>query len=271
MFMAEIIKLKNDFTCDLVNQKEAIVRANFHKMRLLSSKELYEAFYKGTKKHVSPAWSGTLCAYEAQHKLLSNFVQFFDVRSRITYVFEVPSKFVGSKGSILAVNHELDKNGNPLIDFEDKNSVVFIKVRQPSKIKLIEHFPQTDGWYEVEEDLALPIDKPASPSNQNARLLSRLEEQAYVGLALQGDWKLGIYSARITLSLQFSHAAEAFCVKELSQESYPDQASDQISILKSISEEAERSLILLSKLVDKKLLAPIQELISEIKGLYYRR
>jgi hypothetical protein len=114
-----------------------------------------------------PCWTGTMTAYEEPGKKFGKTVEYVDYKTKIRYVFEVPSQYVGEKNAILVSEHpdyKLEMDGN--------NRIIRAAI-----VDLIEKFPAINGWYLADSKHGIPSENKVSKSNSNERYLKRKEKR----------------------------------------------------------------------------------------------
>jgi hypothetical protein len=156
-----------------------------------------------------------MVAYERPGKKLGKTISYYDPAVNITYIFEVPRKAVGAKDIALAVNHSFDAWGNPLIAFEyGKGWSLIAKVKDKSRIGIIEDFPQFDAWYKMDEIFGVPSGKRVSRFSPQARFLVRTAEP-FVGFAVRGFDSFDFFGSprTVDLSVKLHEKREAFGIK----------------------------------------------------------
>ena len=159
--------------------EEALVKAEKENRVIASNKRLDQIFVGGDEwKSIKAAlwcWSGTMTAYEEPGKKFGKTVEYVDDKTKIRYVFEVPSQYVGEKDSILVAEHpdyKLENDGN--------NRII-----RTAFVDLIARFPaESNKWYLTDPKHGIPIGEQVKDSDSNARYLWRIEKR--VGLSARG-------------------------------------------------------------------------------------
>ncbi len=269
---ANVVKIAQYDGKQGLNQRQAVEIANTRRFNLLTNKQLDERLVKTgawkSEKEVYPAWSATMGAYEAPRKKLANIIQFTDSDTKINYTFEVPENMRNTKDVILAVNQMVDSQGRPLITYEDKGgNDVLVKVHDPSKIKIIEAFPRSDGWYMTDPEFGIPTGSKVNSSDPDARYLWQLDGSSYVGLAARWYGDFFVYVRRYVLLggrpssrlgvLGIESGAQAPAAPEIKSNGQPS--------IKELAVSAENALNSIVGKVDEVLIQPIRALVDAAK------
>jgi len=255
-----------------LTQRQAVETANQRKLNLLTNKQFDERLVLTDtwkkEKEVYPAWSGTLGAYESPRKKLANIIQYTDPETKVTYTFEVPQKMQGAKDIALAVNHMVDAQGRPLITYENKGeNDVIVKIADQSKIKVVEDFPRSDGWYATDPEFGIPTGSKISSSNSDARYLWQVDGGSYVGLAARRYYGFNIDVRRDVLLVRrpsdragvlgMESGAQAPAAPEIKSNGQPN--------LKELAVNAENALNNIVGKVDEVFVKPIRALVDAAK------
>jgi len=125
--------------------EEALRRADGEGRVMLSNKRM-SSDYKGMKNHdlrlyrsmidESPFWTGTLFAYEKRGGEIGKEIVYEDGRTKVRYIFPVPSEHQGKRDAVLVAEHPdfiLAADGND-------------RVVQASKVGIVEGFPGRERY-----------------------------------------------------------------------------------------------------------------------------
>jgi hypothetical protein len=132
--------------------------------RIANNVDVDPVYMSGDAKKV--AFTGFL-AYAAPGKEFGETIHFGNA------VLHVPKKFQGMKDTALYLGSrsvEVSSNGKLSMSITDEK-----------KVKVIEGFPATDGYYITEPTSGIPQGTEVSKTNPNARYLWRVEKGQYIG------------------------------------------------------------------------------------------
>ena len=170
-----------------VTAVKAFQLAKAEGLTLISNKRADKILRSGEWKSVRAAWpihTGTMAAYTNPGAKFGATVEYRDLASGITWIFEVPTGtgLRGLKDALLAVEH-------PDYDLEVEKAKKRIIVHPRKELIVpVESFPSVStsegGWYATDPKTAIPVDRPFSLHKYNIRCLYRLPRG--VGLVVRG-------------------------------------------------------------------------------------
>lgn len=253
-----------------LKQRQAVETANQRRLNLAPNTEFDRRLVKTdtwrSEKEVYPAWSGLMAAYEAPNKKMERFVTYTDPNTDITYAIEANPKAIGAKNLALAVNHLVDAQSRPLIEYEDKGDKnVLVKV-EPSKLKIVEAFPTKDGWYIPELEFGIPVGKEVSADNPDARYLVRVDDGSYVGLAARGYvYILYNYRRDVYLVGLPSYRAGVLGISTGAQAPAAEKLAHSGVELNGLVADAQAAVQRMVGVVEQGLILPVQKLIDAVQ------
>ncbi len=177
---SELIEFRKD-----LNFLEALTLAQ-REGKLIVPNDIHDRILMETKDSVYfiqnyPVWTGTLVIYVAPDKKFDKNVVFSwndykDIKYSIS--FEVPKQFRGKKNCALVVEHpDFEVVGLGTNRYELKVDV--------QSIRLIQDFPERNGWYMPDAETGIPHGKEVEKSS-DARHLWRITSGSYLGLLCRG-------------------------------------------------------------------------------------
>ena len=134
-----------------MNFEDAIKNASKARMRLITNPLVdFMLSASGTDPNEKfKFWTGTVCAYPAARERVGRTLEYYDVRLKHLYVLDT-ADFIGEKGVAFTFS-----------DFDlqtDGSSRIYV----PNDLRVIQKFPQEDGWYGVDKESGIPVVDPAA-------------------------------------------------------------------------------------------------------------
>ncbi len=158
----KLITLASGESGDRLSPAGAIKKANDLGLVLISNKLLDSRLVRTNRRReetqLSAVHTGTLITHDKPGKKLGSTIEWVDRTKNVKYTFEVPAAARGEKDVALVVDHGFTESGDPIIEVEHTAKKHFvIHITDPTKIGIVEGFPQRIGWYKPDEMFGIPV------------------------------------------------------------------------------------------------------------------